>query len=343
MTMTCRTCDDATGRLGRYAPALTLLSAAALALTLLLAAVAQAGTIQASWRLAVSGSAVAGGQTVLLGDIAQPVGEIPDAHWQKLARTELWEAPGTVGEQQNIPRGRLERLLRFHLGDLAQLCVVSGPLTVQRGGRLLDGGALERLVVDSLTPRVTRMRGEVSLRDFRLPSSVFLGDEQNTLAVDVVGQFSPGRLSLLLREKNPAEITVRKYAGTVFLDQWLSVPCAARPINTRETVTPDAVSFQRKNAAYLRGEPWDGARFGLMAVRPMGAGEVIYLSNLEDVPLISRGDTVSLVYEGSFVRLTATAEALADGRAGETIPVRNMQSRREIAAQVVDGGTVVVR
>lgn len=80
-----------------------------------------------------------------------------------------------------------------------------------------------------------------------------------------------------------------------------------------------------------------------MAVRPMGAGEVIYLSNLEDVPLISRGDTVSLVYEGSFVRLTATAEALADGRAGETIPVRNMQSRREIAAQVVDGGTVVVR
>ncbi|WP_084457853.1 flagellar basal body P-ring formation chaperone FlgA [Desulfocurvus vexinensis] len=341
--MTRTRCRTAMGRLGRFAPGLAALGSAALLLATLLAAVAQAGTMQASWRLAVAPAAVARAETVLLGDIARPVGELPAEHWQTLAATPLWPAPAREGEQQNIARGKLASLLRFHLGDLAQLCVVSGPLTVQRGGRLLDEAELRTLVAEALTARVSGMQGEVSLRDFRLPGQVFLADAQNSLAVDVAGGFGPGRLSLLLREVNPAEITVRKYGATVFLDQWMSVACAARPINPREDLTPDKVTFMRKNAAYLRGEPWDGRRFGLRAVRPMGTGEIIYKANLDDVPLVSRGDTLTLVYEGSHVRLMAQVEALADGRLGDTIVVRNKDSKREIVAEIRDAETVVVR
>jgi len=338
--MQCRTAMD---RLGRFAPVLAALGSAAMLLVTLLAAVAQAGTMQASWRLAVAPAAVAQAETVLLGDIARPVGELPEEHWQTLAATPLWPAPGREGDQQSITRARVGSLLRFHLGDLAQLCVVSGPLTVQRGGRLLDEAELRRLVSEALTARVSGMQGEVSLRDFRLPGQLFLADAQNSLAVDVAGGFGPGRISLLLREVNPAEITVRKYGATVFLDQWMSVACAARPINPREELTPDKVTFMRKNAAYLRGEPWDGRRFGLRAVRPMGTGEIIYKANLDDVPLVSRGDTLTLVYEGSNVRLMAQVEALADGRLGDTIVVRNKDSKREIVAEIRDAETVVVR
>lgn len=340
--MKCANCPNGIDRLGRFAPVLTALSVVAVVLLLLMAAVAQAGTMQASWRLAVADSAVARGEHVLLGDIASPVGELPDKHWKTLAATKLWKAPANEGEQQNISRGKLGRLLHYHLGDIARLCVVSGPMTLQRGGKLVDGPDLERLVVETLTPQVAAMRGEVTLRDFRLPTKLFLGDSQNTLSVDPVNQVEPGRISLLIREKNPAQITIRKYTGTVFMDQWVNVACAARPINSREEIAPDMVTFKRKNAAYLRGEPWDGKRFGMRAERPMGAGEVIYLDNLDDVPLIARGETVELVYDGRYVRLTASAEALEDGRMGESIPVRNLQSNREIVAKVRDGDTVVV-
>jgi flagella basal body P-ring formation protein FlgA len=341
--MTCMQRRMAMDRLGHFAPALAALGTAAMLLTLLLLTVAHAGTMQASWRLAVAPAAVTQTDTVLLGDIARPVGDLPEEHWRTLAATPLWAAPARDGEQQNITRGKVESLLRYHLRDLAQLCVVSGPLVVQRGGRLLDEAALRALVSESLTARVSGMRGEVSLRDFRLPSQVFLADSQNTLAVDVAGGFGPGRISLLLREVNPAQITVRKYGATVFLDQWVNVACAARPINPRDELSPDKVTFMRKNAAYLRGEPWDGRRFGLRAVRPMGTGEVIYKANLDDVPLVSRGDTLTLVYQGRNVRLRTQVEALADGGLGDMIPVRNTDSKREVVAEIRDAETVVVR
>jgi len=341
--MTCLQCRMAVDRLGRFAPGLAVLGAAAALLAVLLLSVAHAGTIQASWRLAVAPAAVAGGETVLLGDIARPVGDLPEEHWRTLAATPLWPAPARGGEQQNIARNKVASLLRFHLGDLAQLCVVSGPLVVQRGGRLLGEAELRALVTEALTARVSGMRGEVALRDFRLPAQVFLGDAQNTLAADVAGGFGPGRVSLLLREVNPAQVTVRKYGATVFLDQWLSVACAARPINPRDELTPDKVTFMRKNAAYLRGEPWDGRRFGLRAVRPMGTGEVIYKTNLDDVPLVSRGDILTLVYQGRNVQLRAQVEALADGALGDSIPVRNKDSKRELVAEIRDAETVVVR
>jgi len=341
--MVSRNSDNAVNRLGRYGPALAVLSMTAVALVMLMAAVVQAGTMQASWRLAIAGAVVTNSEKVRLGDIAQPVGEMPDAHWQTLARTELWASPAAEGEHHNIPRGKLERMLRYYLGDLAQLCVISGPLVIQRGGRLVEGAELERKVVEILTPKVTGLRGEVSLRDFRLPERLFLSDEQNSLVISVVGEFAPGRLSLLILDQNPAGVTIRKYAGTVFLDQWVTVACAARPINSREVLTPDMVTFMRKNAAFLRGATWDGSRFEMRVTRPMGTGEIIYAENLDDVPLISRGDTVTLIYDGRYVRLTASAEALADGRVGESISVKNMQSKREIVAEVVDGDTVVVR
>ena len=125
--MTRTRCRTAMGRLGRFAPGLAALGSAALLLVTLLAAMAQAGTMQASWRLAVASAAMAPGETVLLGDIARPVGELPAEHWQTLAATPLWPAPAREGEQQSIARGKLTNLLRFHLGDLAQRCVVSGP------------------------------------------------------------------------------------------------------------------------------------------------------------------------------------------------------------------------
>ncbi len=48
----------------------------------------------------------------------------------------------------------------------------------------------------------------------------------------------------------------------------------------------------------------------------------------------------TLVYEGKNMRLTTKAEALADGVAGESIPVRNVQSKRELYGVVRDAETV---
>lgn len=325
----------------------TARTVATLALAALLAALAvvsaPAKTVQAPWRLSVGTAAVAQGERVLLGEIAHPVGDLPAKQWERLAAIELWSAPEKPGAQDTVSRDKAQEMLVYYLGDVGRLCVLSGQLVVQRGGRVVAGPELESLVVESLTQQVSGMGGEVRLRDFRLPMHLFLDDERGSLAVAVVGEFRPGRLSLQLVEKDPAGNDVRRFTGSVFLDQWLNVPCAARPINSKDRLTPDLVTFERKNAAYLRGEPWNGTAFGQRVIRSVGGGEVIYAENLEDVPLVSRGDTVDLVYQGRFVQLTTDARALADGRMGERIPVQNLSSKREIIAEVKDANTVVVR
>ncbi|NJB66984.1 flagella basal body P-ring formation protein FlgA [Desulfobaculum xiamenense] len=330
-------------KLTGFAPALAVLTALAVMLVCLMAAIAQAGEVKASWRIAVRPAAVVEGDVVRLGDIASVVGKLSAPHWQTLAATELWRAPATPGEQTSIPREKLNELLAYYLEDLAQLCIVPGRLVVQRGGSLVQRDRIVSMIVETLTPQMRNMPGENSLRDFRLPEYVFLGDSQNYLECEVSGEFAPGRLSLLIREVGPEGGVRRKFTGTAFLDSWRTVACAQRPLNMRETLTPDAVSFERKNVAYLRGEVWDGRTFGMRVMRTVGAGQVIYADILDDVPLISRGDKVSLVYEGQHIQLAVLARAMEDGRFGESIVVRNLQSNRDVSGTVRDGSTVVVR
>ncbi|BBD07912.1 flagellar basal body P-ring formation chaperone FlgA [Desulfovibrio ferrophilus] len=310
---------------------------------LLFAGTALAATVEASWRLTLGTAAVAHGTRVTLGEIAHPVGDLPAQQWERLAAIELWSAPEEQGKQHTVTTEKLTKMLRYYLGDVAALCVTSGHLVIQRGGKVIDGPELERQVVQALTSRISGLRGEVSLRDFRLPRQVFLSDRQSNIEVSVAGRFEPGRLSLQLTEMDAGGNAKRRYTGGVFLDQWLNVPCALRPINSRERLTPDAVGFKRKNAAYLRGELWDGRSFGQRVQRSVGAGEVLYQDNLEDVPLVSRGDILTLVFQGQYVRLTASAKALSDGKLGQRILVENLSSKREIAAEIRDAHTVVVR
>lgn len=319
----------------------------ALALSLLLPLAAAAdtggGTVEAAWRLEIAPVAAVSDAQVHLGDVARPLGELPARRWAELSRTPLWSAPEGRGEQQRISRETMARLLLQYLGPVARLCMLPPYTVIQRGGAVMDAGDLNRLVVENLTPRIRALEGEAELRDMRLPEYVFLDDVMDTVNLEVVGDLEPGRLSLRF-EVVAADGQVRRRAtGQVFLDLWVTAPVAARPLNRGESLSPDVVTHRRVNAAYLRGEPWNGREFGLRVTSAVGTDQVIYAESLETIPTVAKGDTVLLVYNGRFVRLSVDAEALADGGAGEYIPVRNLQSRREVMAKVRDGDTVVVK
>ena len=103
------------------------------------------------------------------------------------------------------------------------------------------------------------------------------------------------------------------------------------------------ITFVRKNMAYLSGEVWDGRGGPWQVRRPIGLDQVIYAANLEPLPLVRRGETVRLVYEGKNIRLETLAEAMEDGGAGQAIAVKNLESERQVTATVRDSGTVYVR
>ena len=325
---------------------LAVMGALVLSLLLPLAAAAgnaTGGTVQADWRLEIRSAVAVSGDQVRLGDLARPLGDIPPRRWKELSEMPLWRAPVGPGEQQRVTADALSRVLADALGPAARLCMLPPYTVIQRGGAVLDAGDLNRLVVEKLTPRIRTLEGEAELRDMRLPEHVFLDDAMDTVELSVIGEMAPGRLSLRFEVMSPDGKLRRRHTGQVFLDLWITAPVAARPLNRGDALSPDLVTHRRVNAAYLRGEPWNGRDFGLRMTSAVGTDQVIYAEALEAIPTVARGDTVMLVYNGRYVRLTVDAEALADGAAGEYIPVRNMQSRRQVMARIRNGDTVEVK
>ena len=327
-----------------FAGPMAWLAALALALGLLAfgLAPARAGTADAGWRIRLLDAAVVSGATVTLGEIAEPVGPISPQAWRELAATPLWPSPTEPGRPMSVNRPRLQQALREALRDTESLCLYPGTLVLQRGGAVLREGDLRALAVRTLTPALAAMPGEASMQDYRLPPYVFLAHPQQQVVVENTAA-APGRNTLRFAVREVDGSTVRKFTGSAFIDVWADVPCAAHPVNKDEVLTPDKVTHVRKNLAYLREPAWDGRGGPWRLARPVGAEQVIYQSDLSGVPTVRRGSVVMVLYESGSVRLQVQGEAMADGGLGETIPVRNMQSKRQIYAAVKDGGTVVVR
>lgn len=308
---------------------------------LLFAARAVAAQNAEGWWIQIKSTACAQGSMVLLGDIAEPRGSMTPEAWKALAAKPLWAAPEKQGHQTALSRERLATMLNHYLPDQAKACALPNQLVVQRGGRVLDGQTLTQQTVAFLTERAKDLGGEVEITDLHVPEAVFLASAHDTLDILVNGPTRPGRNNLLFETRAAGSKTARRYAVTAFINVWKAVACASRPLNRLEQVTPDRITFLRKNLAHYPSA-WDGTGGPWRATRSVGGNQVINTENLEPVPIIAKGAKLNLVFNGENIRLSAKVEAMADAGVGQQIQVRNLQTNRKILATVQDAETVVV-
>ncbi len=297
---------------------------------------------QNDWRLKIESAAVALNDSVFLGDIATPLGHMDETLWQDLSRRALWAAPEQEGKPMQVNRSRLAQALRQALGkDIAGRCILPTSLVIQRGGLVFREDVLRDYVVKSLTPQLSAMPGEAQLTEFRLPEYIFLEHAQQQIQLEP-GKLAPGRITLRFAVKEADGTVLRRVAGTVNLQLWVTVPAAMRVMSKGENLTPEAVTFMRVNAATLKDMPWDGQGGPWRLARGLSAGEPILQSDLQSQLMVRRGDVVTLIYARGNLRMTTQAEALSDGEPGATIAVRNLQSKKQVYAKVKDGGTVII-
>lgn len=297
---------------------------------------------QNDWRLKIESAAVALNDSVFLGDIATPLGHMDETLWQDLSRRALWAAPEQEGKPMQVNRSRLAQALRQALGkDIAGRCILPTSLVIQRGGLVFREDVLRDYVVKSLTPQLSAMPGEAQLTEFRLPEYIFLEHAQQQIQLEP-GKLAPGRITLRFAVKEADGTVLRRVAGTVNLQLWVTVPAAMRVMSKGENLTPEAVTFMRVNAATLKDMPWDGQGGPWRLARGLSAGEPILQSDLQSQLMVRRGDVVTLIYARGNLRMTTQAEALSDGEPGVTIAVRNLQSKKQVYAKVKDGGTVII-
>ncbi|SIO39307.1 flagellar basal body P-ring formation chaperone FlgA [Halodesulfovibrio marinisediminis] len=308
----------------------------------MLSMVGNAAASETKWHFTVLPAAVVTGDVVLLGDIAKPSGDIAFQSWQNFAKIKLWPAPRKYGRPMSITRPKLRNALQKYLGGMASKAILPGSIAIQRGGKVVQKNTLSQMVTRTISNATQQLEGEAVLRDMTIPNFIFLRDSKNRLDIEPLRTVQAGRIGIRFREIDPTGQVVRRITGGAFLDLWVTVPCAAIPLNRNELLTPDSITHERKNLAYLRGEPWDGRGGPYRVTRTLGAGTPIFEGDLEGVPVVVKGSRVELVYKGSAIRLSVTAKAMEDGRTGEVIPVRNLQSKRQVYATVLDDSTVII-
>ncbi len=297
---------------------------------------------EAAWRIRIHEAAAVPGETVRLGDIGEVYGTPPPGVWEKLAARPLWPAPPEAGKPLQINRVRLGKALRQALGEAADLCLLPSGMAIQRGGRVLREDDLRAVVVKDLTPQLRMLDGEAELTDFRLPPYAFLAHEGQRVRLEPVNP-EPGRLSLRFAVLEVDGSPVRRFTGTVMLNVWKNVACAARPLNRGDLLTPEDVIWMRRNLVQLRGELWDGRGGPWQMLRSVGTEQPLYVTDFEPMAMIRKGAVITLLYNRGNVRLSVQAEALADGGPGATIAVRNLQSKKTVYAVVRDPDTVEVK
>jgi len=297
---------------------------------------------EAAWRIRIHEAAVVQGDMVTLGDIGEVFGTYPEHVWAELAKRPLWPAPVELGKVFIINRARLSKALRQSMGDYTDIFILPSQLAIQRGGDVVREAALQGLVVRSLTPFIHALEGQGELLEFRLPAYIFLEHAGQQISLEPV-KLEPGRLSLAFFVREVDGSDVRRFTGTAMLHVWQDVPTPTRPLSRGDALNVSQITRIRQNLAYTKGEIWDGRGGPWQVRRNISPGQVILATDIEPLAMIARGDIVSLEYRRGSIFVKVQAEALADGGLGETIPVRNLQSKKQVYARVLDSGRVEVQ
>ena len=82
------------------------------------------------------------------------------------------------------------------------------------------------------------------------------------------------------------------------------------------------------------------AAVGLEARRVLHAGETLSAADLRRPVVVTKGETVTMIFDAPGVQLTAMGRALGEGGIGDTVTVQNPASYRMVSAVVTGAGTV---
>lgn len=124
-----------------------------------------------------------------------------------------------------------------------------------------------------------------------------------------------------------------------------AIVTAARPLDRGMVLTANDLRIERKpKQAAREGMISDMALAAGMEVRrAVREGQAIRASDLSEPVLVKSGATVSMVLKTGALTLTATGQAMSDGKNGAAIQVMNTQSKRVLQAVVTGPDQVIVQ
>lgn len=291
-------------------------------------------------------AAVVHGPRVVLRDVAS-IGTARRQLSERIESIDLGPAPiahERVVLRQDVLAAHVARQLQSQ-GGLPIRWTGAASVTLQRGMQALPTEQLQAAADSALRAWLASQpvtRYEIEPLATPPASQVPSGALQLSVRPLPAGQAPAGHITLwvevrvddrLVRQL-PVVMKVRSYAS-----RWL----ARVDLPARSPV--DAGSFeQREEVLALPYRPTllDLPPASARLVRPIRAGQALEAADVGGLVDVMRGDPVTVSIYRGLVSVQARAEALRDGRSGQSIPVRIAGATAAVMAQVTGPGRVQV-
>jgi flagella basal body P-ring formation protein FlgA len=152
---------------------------------------------------------------------------------------------------------------------------------------------------------------------------------------------SPTNVAVLIKANGKviARIVVR-----LSVKLYQNVVIISRPITTGSLLTLEDLKYERFDTGRLsQGYYTDINKLvGLVVRRPASPGTIVNDYLVDKPIIIKRGATVSIVSRVGTLEVSATGQAMQDGKEGQLIRVQNLSTKRFIVAKVLSENVVLV-
>jgi flagella basal body P-ring formation protein FlgA len=135
-----------------------------------------------------------------------------------------------------------------------------------------------------------------------------------------------------------------KVNGEVRLER--QVVCAVRPLKPQEVLSPGDIQVARREVTDLNDNDFFTSTeqvIGRTLARPLGPQEILTSRHLSNLPVIKRGEEVTVLLEHEGLEIATKGVAREEGYLGKIIRLLNPKSKKEFQGMVVDAKTVKVK
>ncbi len=290
--------------------------------------------------ITVKADSLVSGEEILLKDVA--VIEADGLEAQALGNIGLGNSP-KPGKIKYVDKDRLVRIVQSSriFPEKAQI-VCPDRVYVKRAGQTLDRevvvSRVEELLKDRFMNRTVEIE-ELSIRgDETYPVGALDLDAESRDPVDGHGRLSLS-MDVLVEGKRQGSIRIR---GMV--SEYVDVVCARRDLAKDVTLSERDLTLKRINLFDFKDLPlkeMDRA-VGKLLKTPARSGDPIDPSMFKNLPLVEKGEMVTMIAKKDYLHIRTMGIAKEDGYENQLVAVENISSGKVIRGVVRDGTTVEI-
>ncbi len=306
------------------------------------------------WRLLISAAGVVGNlfaadvptlrSDVRVGGDGVYLDELLEGASAVLPHVRISQAP-RFGQVLSIPRGQINSSLTRLTDGAITNCLGAETVRVARKSRLLEEEEMVSAVTSRLQQDQLKDRAELELRTTRPWISAPVPDEP--LSIRIVELPASGLSSIFLCRFEVATTNnevVGSWQATFSAKAWRQVWIPSTALRRGMSVSDAPLSLERRDILNLR-EPlaeFSAADSSLEIADFVPASTPLLARHIKIRPSVRRGQRVEAVITDGALAITLKVEALEDGIEGQTIRIRNPQSKRDLVGRVKNENTVIV-